>query len=95
MSAVAKLPVSNAACERSFSKMNSVFTTAQHAYYCTHVIFVVCVDGRSPSGRMESASYAKTWIAKVRQHANYIACPERLVGNDATDAAKALWNVFD
>ena len=58
ISAVATLPVRIAACERGFSKMNIVcmFTTAQHAYYCSHVVFAVRVDGRSSSGRMESTA---------------------------------------
>jgi len=31
----------------------------------------------------------------MKQYANDMACSERLVGNDATDAAKALRKVFD
>jgi hypothetical protein len=94
--AVATLPVSTAACERGFSKMNIVCSPLRSTLTVAHMSSLLFVSMVGPPViEWNPLPYAKTWIAKGRRHANYIACPERLVHNDATDAVKALWKVFD
>jgi len=58
ISAVATLPVSTATCECGFSKMKIVCLLLRRTLTIAHMIvtFVVRVDGRSPSERMESTA---------------------------------------
>lgn len=96
ISAVGTLPVSTAACERGFSKMNIVCSPLRSTLTVAHMSSLLFVSMVGPPViEWNPMPYAKTWIAKGRRHANHIACPERLVGNDATDAVKSLWKVFD
>jgi hypothetical protein len=95
ISAVATLPVSTAACERGFSKMNIVCTPLRSTLTVAHIsslLFISMVG--PPVVQWNPMPYVKTWIAKGRRHSQYVGCAERSINADATAAVKAMWKVF-
>ena len=92
ISAVAILPVSAAACERGFSKMNTVCTPLHSTLTVTYIsslLFISMVG--PPVVEWNPKPYVKSWIA---QYSQYVGCAKRLVTPDATAAVKAMWKVF-
>ncbi len=95
ISAVATLPVSTAACERGFSKMNIVCTPLRSTLTVAHIsslLFISMVG--PPVVQWNPMPYVKTWIAKGRRHSQFVGCAERSITSDATTAVKAMWKVF-
>lgn len=96
MSAIATLPISTAACERGFSKMNIVCSPLRSTLTVDHMssLLFISIVG-PPVLEWNPLPYVKAWIVKGRRHAQFAACPARQTRDDSTDADKALWKLFN
>ena len=96
MSAIATLPISTAACERGFSKMNIVCSPLRSTLTVDHMssLLFISIVG-PPVLEWNPLPYVKAWIVKGRRHARFAACPARQTRDDSTDADEALWKLFN
>jgi hypothetical protein len=96
ITAVVTLPISTAACERGFSKMNIVCSPLRSVLTVPHMSSLLFLSMVGPPViEWNPLPYAKTWVSKGRRHADYLGCLERRVRVDTTEALKTLWKVID
>ena len=98
LSAIGTLPVSTAACERGFSRMNVVCSTLRSTMTVDHMssLMFISIFG-SPVLEWKPISYVQSWIAKGRRNANSHECAQRACAVSKSSTATAqheMWKLF-
>jgi hAT family C-terminal dimerisation region len=98
LSAIGTLPVSTAACERGFSKMNVVCSPLRSKLTVGHMssLMFISIVG-PPVLEWKPTSYVHSWIAKGRRNADSHECAQRAcaVSKSSTAAAqREMWKLF-
>ena len=75
MNAVATLPVSTAACERGFSRMNLICTSLRSTLTVNHLSSLIFISTVGPPlQNWKPELYVKSWLAKGRRDAKDLFC---------------------
>lgn len=93
---VATLPVSTAACERCFSKMNIVCSPLRSTLTMQHMssLLFISIVG-PPLSTWQPHEYVRSWLAKGRRQANDVGCLRRKLKTGVDDKAIAqLWKLL-
>lgn len=97
LGAVGTLPVSTAACERGFSKMNIVCSPLRNSLTVAHMssLMFISIVG-PPVLQWNPAAYVRTRIAYGRRDATSRSCAQRKQspGESASNATRAMWELF-
>jgi hypothetical protein len=86
------IPISTAACERGFSKMNLVCSPlrCQLSPENLAALMFVSLNG-PPLQQWNPLPYVRNWLAKNRRDATCTACPKRDTNIDFNPALASLW----
>lgn len=90
----ATVPISTAACERGFSKMNLVCNSLRSQLSPENLAALMFVSLNGPPLQSWNPQpYVSTWLASNRRDATCIACPKRdiKVEHTHTAAVQSLW----
>ena len=95
MNCVATIPVSTAACERGFSKLNVICSSLRSRLTVPHISSLMFITLCGPLLRSwEPLKYVQSWLASNRRPADSTRCPERRIGNSsASEGIRSLWKV--
>jgi hypothetical protein len=98
LSAIGTLPVSTAACERGFSRMNVLCSPLRSTLRVDHMssLMFISVVG-PPVLEWKPMSYVQSWIAKGMRNANSHECAQRACTVSKSSTATAqheMWKLF-
>jgi len=95
LNAIATLPISTAACERGFSKMNIVCTPLRSCLSVKHMSSLLFISMVGPPLTLwQPINYVKSWMLKGRRNADSATCPSRQTPTNDNHVNKSLWSLL-
>ena len=96
LNCVSTIPVSTAACERGFSKMNVICSCLRSRLTVSHISSLMFISLCGPPVHIwQPATYVKSWLSLKRRPADCTQCAERSISiHRASDGMKSLWDIL-
>src|ERR1043165_5863459 len=96
LNGVGTVPVSTAACERGFSKMNLICTSLRSQLSTEHIssLMFISING-PPLAVWQPLPYVQSWLISGKRGASSTSCSERKMATTSNETyLRSLWNIL-